>query len=138
MHEARTSGRCHCGVQTLKQAGDKYLAPPVAVQLSNFIQGHVQDFDTMINLDQYLVPGTTTTYYIPDFVTEDEEEYLIRKVPIKTLTSNLSNDSTPVPPRFRKHLSPGGSGYKIAGSLLSIGVEATYDSKIFRLQIWGQ
>ncbi len=47
---------------------------------------------TMINLDEYLVPGTTTTYYIPDFIPEDEEEYLIRKVGITLLTSTLSND----------------------------------------------
>ncbi|KAH9886714.1 hypothetical protein C8Q73DRAFT_768982 [Cubamyces lactineus] len=33
-----------------------------------------------INLDDYLVPGTTSTYYIPEFVTEEEEEYLIRKI----------------------------------------------------------
>ncbi|KAI0698177.1 hypothetical protein C8T65DRAFT_742903 [Cerioporus squamosus] len=33
-----------------------------------------------IYLDDYLVPGTSSTYYIPDFVTEDEEEYLIRKI----------------------------------------------------------
>ncbi len=33
-----------------------------------------------VNLDEYLVPGTSSTYYIPDFVTDDEEEYLIRKV----------------------------------------------------------
>ncbi|KAM5533487.1 hypothetical protein V8D89_012824 [Ganoderma adspersum] len=32
------------------------------------------------SLDPYLVPGTTTTYYIPEFITEDEEEYLIRKI----------------------------------------------------------
>ncbi|KAI0742945.1 hypothetical protein C8Q80DRAFT_1273523 [Daedaleopsis nitida] len=32
-----------------------------------------------MNLDDYLVPGTSSTYYIPEFVTEDEEEYLIRK-----------------------------------------------------------
>ncbi|KAI0673182.1 hypothetical protein C8Q78DRAFT_970439 [Trametes maxima] len=33
-----------------------------------------------INLDDYLVPGTSNTYYIPEFVTEEEEEYLIRKI----------------------------------------------------------
>ena len=38
--------------------------------------------NTTINLDEYLVTGTSTAYYIPDFVTEDEEEYLIRKVAI--------------------------------------------------------
>ena len=39
------------------------------------------------NLDPYLVPGTTTIYYIPEFITEDEEEYLIRKVGIRTLAT---------------------------------------------------
>ncbi|PIL25809.1 hypothetical protein GSI_11562 [Ganoderma sinense ZZ0214-1] len=55
------------------------------------------------SLDAYLVPGTSTTYYIPEFITEDEEEYLIRK----------------------KHLSLGGSGYKIAdiiGRIRALGV----------------
>ncbi|KAI0651109.1 hypothetical protein C8Q79DRAFT_931487 [Trametes meyenii] len=33
-----------------------------------------------INLDDHLVPGTSNTYYIPEFVTEEEEEYLIRKI----------------------------------------------------------
>ncbi|KAL7278747.1 hypothetical protein ACG7TL_007751 [Trametes sanguinea] len=33
-----------------------------------------------IDLNDYLVPGTTNTYYIPEFITEDEEEYLIRKI----------------------------------------------------------
>ncbi|CDO77484.1 hypothetical protein BN946_scf184902.g18 [Trametes cinnabarina] len=32
-----------------------------------------------INLDDYLVPGTNNTYYIPEFITEDEEQYLLRK-----------------------------------------------------------
>lgn len=38
-----------------------------------------------INLDHYLVPGTESTYYIPEFVTEDEEEYLLRKVSVMCL-----------------------------------------------------
>ncbi|OSC96406.1 hypothetical protein PYCCODRAFT_1481952 [Trametes coccinea BRFM310] len=33
-----------------------------------------------IDLNDYLVPGTANTYYIPEFITEDEEEYLIRKI----------------------------------------------------------
>lgn len=33
-----------------------------------------------LTLEKYLVPGTSSTYYIPEFVTEDEEDYLIRKV----------------------------------------------------------
>ncbi|EIW56423.1 uncharacterized protein TRAVEDRAFT_170326 [Trametes versicolor FP-101664 SS1] len=35
---------------------------------------------TAIDLDEYLVPGTSNTYYIPEFVTEEEEEFLIRKI----------------------------------------------------------
>lgn len=34
----------------------------------------------MMDLTQYKVDGTDAVYYIPEFVTEDEEEYLIRKV----------------------------------------------------------
>ena len=33
-----------------------------------------------MNLNEHHIPGTTDTYYIPDFVTEDEEAYLLRKV----------------------------------------------------------
>jgi len=33
-----------------------------------------------MNLSEYHVPGTTDTYYIPDFVTGDEETYLLRKI----------------------------------------------------------
>lgn len=35
---------------------------------------------SMEGLDRYLVPGTNEAYYIPNFVTEEEEEYLVRKV----------------------------------------------------------
>lgn len=31
-------------------------------------------------IDEHLVPGTSNTYYIPEFVTEEEEDFLIRKV----------------------------------------------------------
>ena len=34
----------------------------------------------MSGLGTYHVPGSRNTYYIPDFVTPEEEEYLIRKV----------------------------------------------------------
>ena len=33
-----------------------------------------------LSLDRYLVPGTTSTYYIPEFINEEEEEYIIQKV----------------------------------------------------------
>ncbi|EIW76638.1 hypothetical protein CONPUDRAFT_129924 [Coniophora puteana RWD-64-598 SS2] len=31
-------------------------------------------------LDQYLVSGSSKAYYIPDFISQDEEEYLLRKI----------------------------------------------------------
>ena len=34
----------------------------------------------MMNLSEHHVPGSKDTYYIPDFVTADEEAYLLRKV----------------------------------------------------------
>ncbi|KAI0830326.1 hypothetical protein BC628DRAFT_998536 [Trametes gibbosa] len=34
----------------------------------------------MADLSRYLVPGTSNAYYIPEFITEEEEEYLIRKI----------------------------------------------------------
>lgn len=33
-----------------------------------------------IDLEDYRVEGTSSVYYIPNFVSEDEEEYLIRQV----------------------------------------------------------
>ena len=33
-----------------------------------------------MHLAEYHVPGSKDTYYIPDFVTTDEETYLLRKV----------------------------------------------------------
>jgi alkylated DNA repair protein alkB family protein 6 len=33
-----------------------------------------------MNLSEHHVPGSKDTYYIPDFVTADEEAYLLRKV----------------------------------------------------------
>lgn len=35
---------------------------------------------TFQSIENFLVPGTDEAYYIPNFVTEEEEEYLIRKV----------------------------------------------------------
>ena len=35
---------------------------------------------SFLSLDRYLVPGTTSTYYIPEFINEEEEEYIIQKV----------------------------------------------------------
>jgi alkylated DNA repair protein alkB homolog 6 len=33
-----------------------------------------------MDLNQFRVPGSQEAFYIPNFITEDEEEYLIRKV----------------------------------------------------------
>ncbi|KAI0750351.1 hypothetical protein BC629DRAFT_1230948 [Irpex lacteus] len=33
-----------------------------------------------MNIAEFAVPGTTQAYYIPNFITEDEEKYLIRKI----------------------------------------------------------
>jgi hypothetical protein len=38
-------------------------------------------------LDKYRIPGTCEAFYIPDFLTEDEESYLIRKVRSKYVLS---------------------------------------------------
>jgi hypothetical protein len=35
---------------------------------------------SITDLSGFLIPGTQEAYYIPDFVTPDEEDYLIRKV----------------------------------------------------------
>jgi len=35
---------------------------------------------TMDSLEQYRVSGVPEVFYVPDFVTEQEEEYLMRKV----------------------------------------------------------
>ena len=36
-----------------------------------------------MNLAQFAIPGHPQAYYIPNFVNEDEEKYLIRKVSIR-------------------------------------------------------
>jgi hypothetical protein len=47
-----------------------------------------------MNLAEYHVPGSKDTYYIPDFVTTDEETYLLRKVSFeKPLNHPLHVDS---------------------------------------------
>ena len=33
-----------------------------------------------MDLESHRIPGTSDAFYIPDFVTPEEEEYLIRKV----------------------------------------------------------
>ena len=38
-----------------------------------------------MDLAEQHVPGSNKTYYIPDFVTTDEETYLLRKVSWQTL-----------------------------------------------------
>jgi hypothetical protein len=43
-----------------------------------------------MNLAEHHVPGSKDTYYIPDFVTEDEETYLLRKVSLQSPTFLLN------------------------------------------------
>lgn len=45
-----------------------------------------------MNLTGHHVPGTADTYYIPDFVTEEEEAYLLRKVS-PTVVASLDTKS---------------------------------------------
>ena len=33
-----------------------------------------------MDLENYRIPGTSDAFYIPNFVTREEEEYLMRKV----------------------------------------------------------
>lgn len=42
-------------------------------------------------LEQYRVPCAPEVYYIPDFVTEHEEEYLLRKVRLPSDTLLVQN-----------------------------------------------
>jgi hypothetical protein len=41
-----------------------------------------------MNLAEQHVPGSKSTYYIPDFVTTDEETYLLRKVSWQNLPTH--------------------------------------------------
>jgi hypothetical protein len=41
-----------------------------------------------MNLAEHHVPGSKDTYYIPDFVTVDEETYLLRKVSLQKRLSH--------------------------------------------------
>ncbi|KZV84626.1 hypothetical protein EXIGLDRAFT_623991 [Exidia glandulosa HHB12029] len=42
-------------------------------------------------LEQYRVPCVPEVYYIPDFITEHEEEYLLRKAPPQPMWRTLAN-----------------------------------------------
>jgi uncharacterized secreted protein with C-terminal beta-propeller domain len=71
-----------------------------------------------MNLAEHHVPGSKDTYYIPDFVTADEETYLLRKVSIQSPTFPLEASVIgPATRRFRRHLSRNGSNFRIGGVL---------------------
>jgi hypothetical protein len=56
-----------------------------------------------MNLTVHHVPGTTDTYYIPDFVTEEEEAYLLRKVsPTVVLDTKINSP----PPQIQETPQP--------------------------------
>jgi alkylated DNA repair protein alkB homolog 6 len=46
-----------------------------------------------MNLAERHVPGSKNSYYIPDFVTKDEETYLLRKVSWEKSSNNLPSAS---------------------------------------------
>ena len=66
-----------------------------------------------MDLTEHHVPGTTDTYYIPDFVTEDEEAYLLRKVSPTVVVAPLD---TLKPHRSRRHPSRSGSNFRTGGT----------------------
>jgi hypothetical protein len=68
-----------------------------------------------MNIIEHHVPGTTDTYYISDFVTEDEEAYLLRKVS-QTVVVGLRLDTRIYPPT-----DPGDT---------SAEMEATFESEV--------
>jgi hypothetical protein len=67
-----------------------------------------------MNLSEHHVPGSKDTYYIPDFVTADEEAYLLRKVRILAYCRARFMNLV----RFRRHLSRNGSNYRIGGTFV--------------------
>ena len=75
-----TVRRCHGA--TIKSQLTLSAHMPTVGSHSRSITGYRVHFTmaAFSDLERYLVPGTTSTYYIPNFVTEEEEEYLIRSV----------------------------------------------------------
>lgn len=55
-----------------------------------------------MNLSEHHVPGSKDTYYIPDFVTADEEAYLLRKVRFTDLLSRSIHE----PPQIQETPQP--------------------------------
>jgi hypothetical protein len=68
-----------------------------------------------MNLSGHHVPGSKDTYYIPDFVTADEEEYLLRKVSPITMAYVILA-------RYNKPTSDSGD--------TSAEMEATFESEV--------
>jgi hypothetical protein len=60
------------------------------------------DSTMMTDISAFLIPGTSEAYYIPDFVSVEEEDYLIRKVCRYPLQVNQRVAATlPLPPRIQ-------------------------------------
>ena len=45
----------------------------------------------IVHLSSHRVPGSDCSFYIPNFVTEDEEKYLIQKVLIACNSTSISD-----------------------------------------------
>jgi hypothetical protein len=45
---------------------------------------------TTTDLSAFHIPGTSKAYYVPDFVTVEEEAYLIRKVRVQAVSKDDS------------------------------------------------
>src|ERR1700722_16158202 len=95
--------------------------------------------DCTSDLYQFRVPGPPEVYYIPDFLTEEEEEYLLRKVrllapPFRSLSANSTMRESSM-----SCLSKNGNSWQTVGTLsgwfLSLGWSLTRPGR--RLQVWG-
>jgi len=76
---------------------------------------------SQMNLAKHHVPGSKNTYYIPDFVTTDEEAFLLRKV-------SWQNHSRP---SLRIHQIHADSGDT------SAEMEATFESEVcYTMNFW--
>jgi hypothetical protein len=93
-----------------------------------------------MNLAEQHVPGSNNTYYIPDFVTTDEETYLLRKVSWQNLPITHTPGSEfkllPTIHRFWRRLSRNGSNFR-TGGMLYCGWSFFVIANSNRLQTWG-
>lgn len=117
-----------------------------------------------MNIAEFALPGIPQAYYIPNFITEDEEKYLIRKVSYSARLSlpqakiggmnpehwphftvdllgcpQILNEVTSDVPRFSSPRFRDGDIFKIDGKMWSIIFSSLMPSNILddRLQILG-